>query len=89
MGGSEEKAYHRCRVALQYFTDGEEITQRLGHFFFVNGDKAIVHPVAGKHRVAAHGSFALCNLILMMRKNQVLPPAMNVKLFTQVFHRHR
>ena len=72
---------------LEHLTNGEEIAQRLGHLFVVDAHKTVVHPVVNK--LALMCPFRLGNLVLMMRKLEILTAAMNVKARPQQIGTHR
>src|SRR5262249_28502328 len=67
--------------------DGLEVPQRLAHLLRVDGDKAIVQPVA--REVLSAGRLALRDLVLVVGKDQVLPAAMHVEGRAQVLLAHR
>ena len=55
----------------------------------MNRDKAIMQPILGKAVFIPNAGLTLGNLIFMMRENEVTAAAMEVKLLTEVFQRHR
>ena len=77
----------RWLVALQNeIAGGVDVSETLRHFLAFHQQKANMHPIA---RESFAGScFRLRNLVLVVRKDQILTPKVNVKRFTQVFHRH-
>ena len=72
--------------ALQNFPNGEEVAQRLGHFFVVHPHKAVVHPHVG-HGLAM-SAFALSDFIFVVRKLQVCAATMNVKVLPEQIATH-
>ena len=86
--GAEHKQSHCLKVVfLRDITDREKIVEALAHFLVVHVDKAVVHPVVDVW--LACGAFALGNLIFVVREQQVLAAAVNVKILSKVFHTHR
>ena len=78
----KNKVTHLFRpVTLQYFPDGKEVAQRLGHLLFIHFDETVVHPEIDK-RFTGRG-FGLGNFILMMRERQIHATAMNVEVVTE------
>ena len=72
--------------ALQNFPNGEEVAQRLGHFFVVHPHKAVVHPHIG-HGLSM-SPFALCDFVFVVGKLQVCAATMNVKVLTEQIATH-
>ena len=68
-------------VFFKHLTHGKKIAQAFGHFFVVDVDKAVVHPVPS-HRFS-ESTFALGDFVFMVRELQVSAAAMNVKALTQ------
>ena len=89
MGLEDEEADHLARIFLQNVLDREEVILRLRHFLVVDGDKAIVEPIARKFHVSVDAWIRLCDLILMMREDQITAAAVEVKRLTEILHRHR
>ena len=85
-GNDEETQGFRVKMR-QNIAYGKEVAQRLGHFFFVNGNKTVVQPVAYK-RMHAGAAFGLGNFVFVVRENQIAAAAVEVKAFTKVFHAH-
>ena len=52
---------------VQNIAQQEEVAQRFGHFFRVDGDKAVVQPVVC-HRFAGY-TFGLCDFVFVMRED--------------------
>ncbi|MNZ84549.1 hypothetical protein D3C78_1033110 [compost metagenome] len=73
-------------VLLQHLTNGEEVTQGLGHLLAIHSHRAGVHPGIGIE--LARGRLALGNLVLVVREHQVRAAAMNVEGFTQAAGGH-
>ena len=78
--------YYLARILSQYIPDYEKITQRFRHFFIIDGNEAIMHPVSGKRFTRSR--FRLGDFILVMRENQILAAAMDINGSPQMFHRH-
>jgi len=77
----KEKAQRFGLVALQHLADGEKVAQALGHFFFIDAHKAVVHPKARQGLAA--GAFALGNFVFVVRKLQVGTAAVDVERLAQ------
>ena len=73
-------------VLVQHLANGEEITERLGHLLVVDAHKAIVHPVV--HEDIAVRALGLRNLVLVMRKLQVLATAVDIEMRAEQFAGH-
>lgn len=69
-----------------YLANRKKITQWFWHFLIVISDMPIMHPVA--HPALLACSTALRNLIFMVRKDQVNPSTMNIKLEAEVVSTH-
>ena len=83
MSAQHEETQHLKIVFLADLTNSKEIAQRFAHLPVVDVQESVVEPVAGKgHAVAA---FALGNLVLMMREDQILAAGMYIDLLTQIF----
>ena len=79
---AHHKETHRFSIKLlQHIPDSEKITQTFGHFFVINVDEAVVHPKTCQR--CAMRTFALRDLVFMVRKLQVSPTAMNVQRLAQ------
>ena len=89
MGLEDEEANHLARIFLQNVLDCEEVILRLRHFLVVDGDKAIVEPIARKFHVSVDAWIRLCDLILMMREDQITAAAVEVKRLTEILYGHR
>ena len=68
------------------FPQQEEVTQGLGHFFMIDGNKAVMHPVPG-HGLAKT-ALALSDFVFMVGKNQVKAAAVDIEAFSQIFIGH-
>ena len=86
MAVDEEEAHHLGGKAGQHLFHREEISQGLGHLFGVDGEEAVVQPVAGKR--LARGRLRLGQFVFMVGEDQVLAAAVQVEGFTQVVHAH-
>ena len=82
MGGNKKISDNLIAVFICNFTNRLEITKGLAHFNIINVNIAIVHPISCK--CAAVSTFALSNLIFMMRENQVLTAAVNINCLTKI-----
>ena len=67
-------------------TNGTEISERFGHLAVVDVQETIMHPVSCKNLTIA--ALTLCDLILMMREDQILTACMDIDLFSKIFLRH-
>ena len=65
---------------------GEEVAQRFGHFFIINGNKAIVQPISCKGTAVC--CFGLCDFVFMVRENQILAACMDIKGIPQMMLGH-
>ncbi len=86
MGLQDEKAQGFRIEQLQHLADGKEVAQRLAHLFAVDVHKAVVQPVVDKP--AAIGPFRLGDLVFMVRKDQILTAAVDIKGGPQKPHAH-
>ena len=66
----------------------QHVAQRLGHLFVINGQEPVVHPVARKIG-AVMSATTLRELILVMRKDQVLATSVNINRLAEVLLGHR
>ena len=76
-------------LKIIFFSDltySKEVPKRFGHFAVINIQKAVVQPVFGK--IFSVGSLTLCNLIFVMREDQILSTGMNVNLLSQILFGH-
>ena len=65
-----------------------EIPQTLGHFLSLDLQKPVMHPHI-RHARRIKGAAALRNLVLVMRKHQINPAAMNIECLAQISMAHR
>ena len=84
--GEEEEPEDLGMVVHQGVTNGQEISQGLGHLFSFNGNKSIVDPVRGKG--AAIGPDGLGPFIFVVREKEVFPAAVNVEGMAQIVVAH-
>ena len=77
MTRQEEQAQNLRLVTFQHLSNGEEVAERLGHFFLIYVYESIVHPVVGE--TGPKGGFRLGDLVLMVRKNKVFASSVNIK----------
>jgi hypothetical protein len=73
-------------VAPDEVADGDGVAQRLRHLLGAHVDEAVVDPVA-REGAAGH-RLGLRDLALVVRKDQILPPAVDVEGLPEVLHRH-
>ena len=66
--------------------DHEEVALGLGHFLIVDGQEAVVQPVMREG--AAVCTLGLCDLVLVMRENQIKTAGMDVDGLAEVLVRH-
>ena len=52
-------------------------------------DEAIVQPVASEAVVVARACLRLCDLVLVMREDEIAATAVEVERLAQILHRHR
>ena len=81
VGTQEKETQGFGVVLLQHVANGEKVAQTLGHFFIVDTDKTVVHPEACQR--LATGTFALGDLVFMVRELQVGAATMDVKVVAQ------
>src|SRR5216117_4217004 len=88
---NDEETQNFRIVALEEFADGGEVAGRFRHLLVLQLDKAVVHPVSdeGLRVISSEDCFGLRDFVLVMRKLQVLPAAVNVEMRSQQFHAHR
>ncbi len=88
MRAQHEQAQSVSAPAFKRVADAEDVAERLAHLFARKPQVGIVHPDPHE-RLLTRVRFGLCDLVCMVRKNQVFAAAMNVDLRTQVAQRHR
>src|SRR5207248_9672955 len=71
----------------EQIADGAEVAERLAHLLRVDGDESVVQPEP-RQRLPRRG-FALRDLVLVVREDEVLPAAVHVEGGAQVLLRHR
>src|SRR5258708_24807441 len=67
-----------ARPVLQQIMNGDEVAEALRHLFAFDIQEAVVHPNARKRPAMVDG-LRLGNLILVMRKNEIDPSAVDVE----------
>src|SRR4051812_9215739 len=77
VGREDEKAKGFGIEPVKNLSDGEKIPQRFTHLFGININEAVVQPVANE--LAAVAGFGLCDLVLVVRKYQVLSATMDIE----------
>ncbi len=70
-------AQRRRLVARKNIPDGKDVAERLRHLLLVDVEKAVVHPRPRERQ--AVGRLGLRDLVLVMRKDQVAPAAVQVE----------
>ena len=83
MSGKHKETQYLKVIFLTDFSYRKEVAERFGHFLVINIQKCIVQPVFRKRYTV--GCLTLCDLVFMMRENQILAACMNVNLITQIF----
>ena len=73
-------------IFLRHIAHGEEIAEGFRHLAVIHIDKAVVHPVMREGRAVA--AFALRNLILMVREDQILPATVDIDRFAEIAAHH-
>src|SRR4030095_6206970 len=73
---------------LQQFLRRDHIAQRLGHLVGAHVDEAVVYPIS-RQRLSVVRTTALGYLILVVRKDEVEPAAMDVDRLAQMRADHR
>ena len=86
MRGQHEETQYLQIIFFGNLTNSKEVAQRLGHLAVVNVQEGIVHPVSCKRLVI--GCLGLCDLIFMMREDQILSAGMNIDLFAEITFAH-
>ena len=86
LGAQHEEAHCLAVVVLEHIADGEEVAQRLGHLLVVHIDETVVQPVIDE--ALAAGTFALRDLVLVVRELQVQATTVDVELLTEQAARH-
>ena len=86
MCGQHEETQYLQIVFFGDLPDSEEIAQGFGHLAVINVQESIVHPVFCKRLVI--GCLGLCDLIFMMREDQILSAGMNIDLFAEITLTH-
>ena len=86
MCGQHEETKYLQIIFFGDLTNSKEVAQRLGHLAVVNVQEGIVHPVSCKRLVI--GCLGLCDLILVMREDQIFATGMNIYLLTQITLTH-
>ena len=84
-----EETNHFAWIFLQNVLDRKEVILRFGHLFVMNRNEAVVQPILGKAVFIAQASLRLCNLVFMMREDQVTSATMEIKFLAEIFQRHR
>src|SRR5260221_6472739 len=89
MAAEQRQADRLARPFGQELVYGNEIAERLRHLLACRrGEEAVMQPVAGERR-AAMRTDALGDLVLMVRKDEVEPAAMDVEGLAEMRLGHR
>ena len=87
--GQEHEPDRRTGMALiQQVAHGEEVAERLRHFPALDAQHLVVHPDR-REAAGGVGAPALRDLVLVMRKRQVVAAAVDVEAVAEQFARHR
>jgi hypothetical protein len=81
-----EEAHDLRVVFLEDVAHGKEIAKRLRHLLLLDLDEGVVHPVI--HEVPIARAFGLRDLVLVMRKLQVLAAAVEVEMAAEELGGH-
>jgi len=69
MGAEQEESDNAWVVFFKNFLEQEEVVQGFAHFFLIDCDVSVVHPVAGKFLAVC--GLALCDFTLVVREFKV------------------
>ena len=86
MGGHQIEAHHGAGEFIEDIPEKEEIPQGFGHFFRIDGDKAVMEPVM--HRFTAVAAFGLGDFVFVMGEDQIRAAAVNIEGIAEVFFGH-
>ena len=87
MAAKHKKADFFTAIAFHHIADGEEVTQRFGHFFVIDTHETIVHPDIDKGFTGR--TLTLRNLVFMVRELQIHATAVNIEVMPEAARRHR
>jgi hypothetical protein len=87
MGAQNEKAHNLGIKLLEHLTNREEVTQGFRHFFVVDPDKTVVHPVIDESTLVR--PFRLGDFVFVVRELQILPATVNIEVLAENFRAHR
>src|SRR5579864_4574916 len=76
-----------ARSVREHLADGAEVALRFRHLGAVDGDEGVVQPVV-RHRRAIVRTLALGDLVLVVRKDEIEPAAMDVEALAQIAFAH-
>ena len=82
MGAQQEQAEGLGIVALKHLLDGHKVTKAFAHFFAVHIQEPCVAP--DTRELPAKGTFALGDLVLVVREHQVHAARVDIELCAQV-----
>ena len=78
--------FTRCRFDEIVYQ--QHVTDRLRHLLVIDAQETVMYPVT-REVPAIMSAAALCQLVLVMRKDQVLTAGVNIDGLAQVFRGHR
>ncbi len=88
VGGIQNQVSERIRAVLrEEFLDGDDVADGLGHLLVAEAEHTVMDPVAGEG--LAGEAFALGDLVLMVREDQVVAAAMNINRVAEEMMVHR
>ena len=76
-----------ARGLAEQILDGQEIAQGFRHLLAIDHQIPIMQPIAHKG-LAIMGATTLRQFVFMVRKNQILPAAMDIEGFPQIMGAH-
>jgi len=90
--GTQNKKPHHFRIEFfQDLANREKVAQGFGHLFIINPNKPVVHPDIDKGLVGLclKRTLGLGDLIFVMRKLQIGPATMDIKMLPEQCATHR
>src|SRR5712691_7639334 len=88
MRAQESKADHLSGCLGECLAHRDEITLRLCHFGAADSQHAVMHPVT-RERAPIMRADTLRDLVLVMRKDQIEPAAVNIEGLAECVFAHR
>jgi hypothetical protein len=89
MHGQQEVANHGRLVLLAQLADGHDQPCGLGHLLLAQPHGSPVQPVAGERLLAVQVRLRLCNLVLMVREDEIHPARMDVERRAEILQAQR